>query len=121
MKVNRMIFALCAFLLILPACKLKTIVSVNDYYAPTSGRLPIYQTGQQLPSDIIRIGSIVVGESGLTPTKDCTYEACMTLIETEAKKVGADIVYLVKVQEPKAWGSTCYNITAELYKYKSDL
>lgn len=86
MKVNRMIFALCAFLLILPACKLKTIVSVNDYYAPTSGRLPIYQTGQQLPSDIIRIGSIVVGESGLTPTKECTYEACMTLIETEAKK-----------------------------------
>ena len=116
MKVNKMIIALCAFLLILPACKLKTIVSVNDYYTPTTGRLPIYQTGQQLPADIIRIGSIVVGESGLTPTNKCTYEACIRLIEDEAKKSGADLVYLVHVKEPGFW-SSCYNITAELYKY----
>lgn len=109
-----MVMLLC----VLPSCKLKTAVSVNDYYAPTSGRLPIYQTGQALPNDIVRIGSIVVGESGATPTKKCTYEACMQIIEDEAKKVGADIVYLVKVKEPSVWGSTCYNITAELYKYQ---
>lgn len=117
MRTIKFIIALCALIAILPSCKLKTIVSVNDYYAPTSGRLPIYQTGQQLPNNIIRIGSIVVGESGLTPTDKCTYEACMNIIEDEAKKVGSDLVYLVRVNEPKSWGSTCYNITAELYKY----
>lgn len=100
----------------IPSCKLKTVVSVNDYYAPTTGRLPIYQTGQQLPDNIVRIGSIVVGEGGMTPTKKCTYEICMQTIEDEAKKVGADIIYLVKVKEPSVWESTCYNITAELYK-----
>ena len=117
MKINKIIFALCALIVLIPSCKLKTIVSVNDYYAPTSGRLPIYQTGQQLPTNVIRIGSIVVGESGATPTDMCTYEACMQVIEDEAKKVGADLVYLVKVQEPRSFGSSCYNITAELYKY----
>lgn len=99
------------------SCKLKTNVSVNDYYPPTSGRLKIYQTGQTLPENIVRIGSIVVGESGLTPSKKCTYEACMQVIEDEAKKKGAEIVYLVKVKEPSAWGSSCYNITAEMYRY----
>lgn len=99
------------------SCKLKSIVTVNDYYPPTAGRMPIYQTGQTLPENIVRIGSIVVGESGMTPTKKCTYEACMQLIEDEAKKKGAELVYLVKVKEPNVWGSTCYNITAEMYRY----
>lgn len=116
MKTIKLIIALCALLVVAPSCKLKSIVSVNDYYAPTTGRLPIYQTTQQLPSNIIRIGSIEVGESGLTPTNKCTYEACIRLIEDEAKKSGADLVYIVKVKEPGFW-STCYNITAELYKY----
>ena len=99
------------------SCKLKSIVSVNDYYPPTSGRIQVYQTGQTLPDNIIRIGSIVVGEGGMTPSKKCTYEACMQLIEDEAKKKGAEFVYLVKVKEPSAWESTCYNITAEMYRY----
>lgn len=112
-------FLLVAFLvgLICSSCKLKSIVSVNDYYPPTSGRIQIYQTGQNLPDNIVRIGSIVVGESGATPTKKCTYEACLQLIEDEAKKKGAELVYLVKVKEPSIWESTCYNITAEMYRY----
>ena len=99
------------------SCKLKTAVNVTDYYPPTAGRLQIIQTGQALPQNIVRIGSIVVGESGLTPTNKCTYEACMQVIEDEAKKKGAELVYLVKVKEPSALGSTCYNITAEMYRY----
>ena len=119
MKTFKFIIALCALILVLPSCRLKAIVSVNDYYAPTTGRIPIYQTGQQLPDNIIRIGSIEVGDMGLTPTNQCTYEACMKLIEDESKKKGADLVYLVRVKEPGYW-STCYNITAELYKYVQD-
>lgn len=116
MKTIRLVLALCALMVLIPSCHLKSIVNVNDYYAPTTGRLPIYQTGQQLPTNIIRIGSIVVGEGGLTPANKCTYEACIRLIEDEAKKAGADLVYLVHVKEPGFW-STCYNLTAELYKY----
>lgn len=121
MKTIKFIIALCALTLILPSCKqlkqLKKIVAVNYHYPPTIGVIDIYQTGQQLPSNIIRIGSVVVGESGLTPVEDCTYEVCIRTIEDEARKAGADFVYLVSVQEPNWLGSLCYNITAELYKY----
>ena len=111
------IFLLLMLATIASACHLKKVVTVNDYYPPTAGRMPIYQTGQILPDNLVRIGSIEVGESGLTPAKKCTYEACMQVIEDEAKKAGAEVVYLVKVREPDFWGSTCYNITAELYRY----
>ena len=56
-------------------------------------------------------------ESGLTPEGKCTYEACMQVIETESMKAGANVVYLVRVVEPNLY-STCYNITADLYRYK---
>lgn len=122
MKTIKFIIALCALTLILPSCKqlkqLKKIVAVSYHYPPTTGVIDIYQTGQQLPANIIRIGSVVVGESGLTPAEKCSYEACIRAIEDEARKAGADFIYLVKVKEPdRFWGSTCYDITAELYKY----
>lgn len=124
MRTINLIIVLCALTLILPSCKhlteLKKIVAVNYHYPPTTGVIDVYQTGQQLPENIIRIGSVVVGESGLTPVKDCTYEVCMRTIEDEARKAGADFIYLVSVQEPDWRGSLCYNITAELYRYKKD-
>lgn len=122
MRSIKFIIALCALIAVFPSCKqlkqLKTIVNVNYYYPPTVGIIPIYQTGQLLPEGTIRIGSVVVGEAGLTPTEKCTYEACIRTIENEARKAGADFVYLVNVKEPdRFWGSTCYDITAEFYKY----
>ncbi len=98
------------------SCTLKKQVTVKQYYPPTEGQIPIIQTNQALPQNIYRIGSIVVGENGLTPDGKCTYEACMQVIEEESRKVGAQLVYLVRVKEPDLH-STCYNITAELYRY----
>jgi hypothetical protein len=102
--------------LVVASCTLKKQVSVKEYYPPTTEQIPIIQTNQPLPQNIYRIGSIVVGENGLTPDGKCTYEACMQVIEKESRKVGAQLVYLVKVKEPDIL-STCYNITAELYRY----
>ncbi len=107
------------FLISLGSCGLKKQVSVKQYYPPTEGSIPIIQTNQQLPANIFRIGSIVVGESGLTPDGKCTYEACMQTIEKESRRVGAQLVYLVRVKEPDSH-STCYNITAELYRYSPE-
>ncbi len=98
------------------SCTLKKQVTVKQYYPPTEGQIPIIQTNQALPQNIYRIGSIVVGENGLTPDGKCTYEACMQVIEEESRKVGAQLVYLVRVKEPDLH-NTCYNITAELYRY----
>ena len=40
----------------------------------------------------------------------------MQTIENEGRKVGAQLIYIVKVVEPNLC-STCYNITADLYRY----
>ncbi len=115
---KKKIYIICTLclLFIVASCGLKKQVSVNGNYASTQGKILLIQTNQYLPTNIYRIGSIVVGESGLTPSGNCTYEACMQVIEEESRKVGAQLVYLVKVVEPNIT-STCYNITAELYRY----
>ncbi len=116
MKKLLYIFTSIILLALFNSCALKKQVSVKEYYPPTEGNIPIIQTNQPLPQNIYRIGSIVVGESGLTPDGKCTYEACMQVIEKESRRVGAQLVYLVRVKEPD-FNSTCYNITAELYRY----
>lgn len=125
MKTTKFVMMLCMLAFLIPSCKqltqLKKIVSVSYHYPPTTGVINVYQTGQQLPNNIIRIGSVVVGESGWTPAERCSYEECIRAIEDEARKAGADLIYLVKVKEPdRVWGSTCYDITAELYKYNNN-
>lgn len=122
MKASRFFIIILTLLFLVPSCakykQLKRIVNINYYYPPTYGVIPIYQTNQQLPDNIIRIGSVVVGESGMTPTEKCTYEACIRAIEDEARNAGADFIYLVNVKEPdRVFGSSCYDITADLYKY----
>lgn len=112
-----LILILASIILVsLASCGLKKELYVKQYYPPTAGNIPIIQTNQPLPSNIFRIGSIVVGESGFTPDGKCSYEACMQTIEKESRRVGAQLVYLVRVKEPDTH-STCYNITAELYRY----
>lgn len=106
-----------ALTILMTSCGLKRQVAIYDTYPATPGRLAIYQTGQQLPNDIIQVGTVVVGEKGATTTKNCTYEACMEAIQEEAKKMGGHIIYIVSLKEPSFWGSTCYNITADIYRY----
>lgn len=107
------LIAACA---ILVSCGASKTVSVNRYYPPTEGRIEMFQVGQSLPQNINRIGSIVIGDTGFTLDSECTYEACMNLIETEARKVGAEIIHIVHIKTPDEH-STCYNVTADLYRY----
>ena len=116
MKILHYILLAMLFSITLSSCGLKKQVSVKEKYPPTT-EVKIIQTNQYLPDNLIRIGSIVIGESGLTPEGKCTYEACMQVIETESMKAGANVVYLVRVVEPNLY-STCYDITADLYRYK---
>ena len=118
MKIFRLFLILCGVLFIVTSCNtpLKVLVNVREYHERTE-KIRFIQTGQTLPDNIKRIGSIEVGEGGWTPERECTYEACMNAIENEAKRAGADIVYIVKIVEPNVWKGTCYDITAEFYIY----
>lgn len=117
MKCSSKIFLIVFCSILITSCGVKKVVSVSSYYAPTAGYIPLVQTNQTLPDKIYRIGSIVVGENGFTPSARCSYEECIKIIEEEARQAGAQLIYLVRVREPDAH-STCYNITAELYRFE---
>lgn len=118
MKTLKFYLVLCGILFFITSCytPLKVLVHVREYHEKTE-KIRFIQTGQELPDGIMRIGSIEVGEGGWTPANECSYEACMNAIENEAKRAGADIVYIVKIVEPGTWKGTCYDITAEFYKF----
>ncbi len=105
--------------MLLVGCSLKTNTTSNGYYQPQN-EVQIIQSGQPLPKDAIRIGSVETKDTGFTKTKRCTYAASMDAVVKEAKKMGGNIVYIVSVKEPSFLGSSCYYITADVYLQKSD-
>jgi len=112
------LLATCALAMLFVSCRSLDIkTSVYDTYPATPGRLDIYQSSQQLPADRIQIGTVTVGDKGFTPTKDCTYQCCLDAIQNEAKKMGGEFIHIVQLREPGIW-STCYSITADIYRYK---
>lgn len=111
MKIKLLLLAVVCILF--QSCNLKVITRSNGNYPPQN-EVVIIQTNQPLPNKLKRIGSVVVGENGLTPTSKCSYENCIQTIENEAKKMGGNVVYLVRVEAPN-FHSTCYNITADIY------
>ena len=111
-----MVLVLMAILLY--GCSLKVKTTTYGHYEPQN-EVRIIQSGQVIPEDVIRIGSVETGEKGMTPAKDCTYSACIDAIVKEAKKMGGNIVYIVSIKEPSVWGSTCYYVTADVYLQKS--
>ena len=119
MKKYVVIFMALVITMLLYGCSLSVKTATNGYYEPQN-EVRIIQTGQVIPEDAIRRGSVEVGEKGATPTKKCTYSACIDAIVEEAKKMGGNIVYIVSVKEPSVWGSTCYYVTADVYLQKCD-
>lgn len=113
---KRIVFVLL-LIVTLFSCKLRQSVYVDNYYAPVD-EVTVISKGQTLPDNLIRVGSISVGESGATPAEKCTYQACMNAIILKAKQSGVHVVYVVAIKEPSVWGSSCYDITADFYRYK---
>lgn len=113
---KRIVFVLL-LIVTLSSCKLRESVYVDNYYAPVD-EVTVISKGQALPDNLIRVGSISVGESGATLTEKCTYQACMNAIILKAKQSGVHVVYVVAIKEPSVWGSSCYDITADFYRYK---
>lgn len=112
------VFFITVILAVLCSCKVKTNVAIYQYSAPTYSRLEVIQTGQKLPDGLLHVGSVTVGEGGFTPTKKCTYQACMDVIQQQGQMMGGEYIYIVSIKEPDVWGSTCYNIVADIYRRK---
>lgn len=102
----------------LSSCKLKKSMAIYEYGNPTTERVILLPSGQEIPEGYTMIGICTYGEAGMTPTETCTYEAITRTAMEDARKIGATLVYVAHVKEPSIWGSTCYKITVHFYKKK---
>jgi hypothetical protein len=100
-------------ILALTSCSLRIRTSSYGHYQPQN-EVKIIQSGQQIPENAIRIGSVETSGKGLTPTRRCSYASSVDAIIKKAKKMGGNIIYIVSVKEPTAFNS-CYRVTADVY------
>lgn len=105
---------LSVILFLLTGCNLKKNLVIYD------GGLPIIPYGQKVPENYTMIGACTYGESGMTPTEECSYEAITRTAIEDARRIGATLVYIAHLKEPRSglFGSTCYTITVHFYKKK---
>ena len=67
-----------------------------------------------VPTNSVLIGDVKIGDSGFTT--DCGYNKVINEATTAAKTSGANIIHVIEVKKPSAFGSTCYRIKAKLYR-----
>ena len=60
------------------------------------------------------VGTIRVGDTGIST--DCGLRTATDVMKEEARRIGADGIYLARIQEHDLW-STCYRVTGRLLRY----
>lgn len=74
----------------------------------------VIEKNDTLPDESEFIGDIKVGDTGFTV--NCGYDKVLEDVTNAAKKSGANIVQIVEVKQPTTFGSSCYRITAKMYR-----
>jgi len=89
---------------------------VNKNFQKLNDGIKIYilEQNAELPPNSELIGDIKIGDSGFTT--DCGYNKVIAEATTIAKNSGANIIKLIEVKKPSAFGSSCYRIKAKIYR-----
>ena len=77
--------------------------------------IDIHEDERSIPKGTTVVGTIRIGDTGIST--DCGLRTAIAAMKEEARRIGADGVYLTRVQEPDFW-STCYRITGRLLRYE---
>jgi hypothetical protein len=96
------------------SCGTSKKVSIAQYATPTTEQVQIIGIGQQVPSEAVLLGSVNIGDTGLT-TK-CSYADVINEAIIQAQAMGGNILYIKQHKEPSTLGSSCHRIKCEVYK-----
>ena len=80
------------------ACSPHVVTSINKKYSAldNSAKVHVIKVGESIPFKYEEIGSIKLGDAGMTGKKKCTYEALLTLAIEEAQKIGGNAIKIVE-------------------------
>ena len=104
-----------SILLILTGCDTKKMTNVLTYRSPYGGNVEIKGIGEAVPPESTFLGTIFVGEKGMTRKKNCTWQAVLADAVYLAKNMGGNMLVITEHREPNVWISTCHQISANVY------
>ncbi len=114
-------YLLIVVILLLTGCNTKKLVNTIESRPPYIGDIKIKGIGENIPDNAVLLGSVFVGESGFTSTRNCTYQKVLHDVVTLAKDMGGDIIVITKHIEPNTslgHYSSCHQISANVYSTK---
>ena len=85
---------------------------------PSSHPITVFQMNEKLPSEYMVVGSVSVGEGGMT--MKCGYNDVINMAQKKARNVGGDAIQIVQLKEPDWLGSSCYNLIANILVINAD-
>jgi hypothetical protein len=96
-----------------PSCKY-TPIETAKYPKPPIYNIDVYGPTDDLPLNVKLLGSLRIGENGLTD--GCNrYEDVIILAREKAIEVGGDVIQITEVKPPDML-SSCYRIRADIYE-----
>ena len=109
------------FCVLISGCSLSVNYIPKTSYAntpkPSTHLITVFQMNENLPSEYIAIGSVSVGEGGMT--MKCGYDDVIIAAQKKARNVGGDAIQIVQLKEPDLF-SSCYNLIANVLVVNAD-
>lgn len=112
---KKVLVIITAFLFASCATTVKTNI-VNKNYPKLADKTSIIVLEKRdvLPANSELIGDLKIGDSGFTT--NCGYNKVLDDAKEASKNAGANILQILEVKEPSAFGSSCYRIKAKIYR-----
>ena len=102
MKQKRNIVLCCITIFVIiglfSACSPLVTTNVSKKYQALDNtvEIKVIEVGESIPFKYEELGSIKLGDSGMTGKSKCTYEALLVLAKEEAKKAGGNAIKIVE-------------------------
>lgn len=76
----------------------------------------VYLMKDSIPKGSTFIGTVNVGDSGITNVYACDYQLVLLDAQIQAAKIGGNILQVTEVKMPTTFGSNCYRIKTNVYR-----
>jgi len=85
------------------ACAPSVVTNIHKRYPALDSftKIKIIKVGESIPFAYEELGSIKLGDAGMTGKSKCTYEALLALAIKEAQKIGGNAIKIVEHTLPR--------------------
>lgn len=94
------------------SCGIRKQVSIMQYRPSYEGDVTVLAEGQQVPDGAVFLGTVHVGEGGMTLS--CGYEKMMKACIAQTKRMGGNCLLVIKHGEPNFWTS-CHSFKVNVF------